>query len=119
MKFASLAEIEIIAVAAVTKILTRREKRIVLAEFGKVLSRENYADFTFTFNDIIFFGYAERYLYNRWIHSNVDTFESLKKIDQKLGLYNKEDALFIAFKYFAIDILETSFKVKFIKISIF
>ena len=111
MKFASLAEIEIIAVATESKILTFQETRVVLAEFGNVLSRETYPDFKFTFNDIIFFGYAERYLCNRWIYSNVDTFERLKKIDQKLGLYNEEDALLIALKFFAIDILETSFKV--------
>ena len=86
--------------------LTEREKVIVLKEFGKVLSRENYKHFCDEIElNYLFFEQAERYIANQLVHAKVDTFESLKKIDQKLGIFRNEDALTTALRYFACDIL--------------
>ena len=111
MKFATYEEVEAFSTKIETIKLTEREENIVTREFGEILPRENYINFAHSIDSTIFFGYAGRYLRDRTVYAKVDTFDKLKNIDQKIGLFNNEDVLCVALFYFAYDILDKHFKV--------
>ena len=113
MKFATIEEVNAFATEIETIYLTEKEENIVLREFGNVLSRENIINFVFLIEKTFFFGYAERYLHDRRVFAKVDIFEQLKKIDQKIGLFNNEDVLCVALFFFAYEFLDKHFKVSF------
>ena len=107
MRFETLEEAGIAAANAVC--LTDREKVIVLAEFGTLLSNDTWGKFVIYLTDgSIFFGYTEGYLQIRRVNAKIGAYERLRKIDQKLGLFRNDDMLRCAIVYFAYDVLENS-----------
>ena len=109
MKFATRADVELAAIAAENIPLTERENQMILRDFGEVLSRENCQKFTMVReSNAIFFGYTDCYVAWHSVNTKIGKFESFMKIDQKLGLFNNEDAVQVAIAYFGYEVLEKS-----------
>ena len=108
MRFATVAELELAVTKAGNISLTEREKNTVLKEMGEVLSINSISRFTITINETVLCGYTDCYLDKKCVYAKFGTFVNLMKIDKKLGLFNNEDALFVACNLFGYDILEHS-----------
>lgn len=108
MRFATLAELELAVTKAGNIRLTERETNTVFNEIGEVLSINSLSRFTLSFDGTKFCGYTDCYLNEKNVYAKFGTFVNLMKIDKKLGLFNNEDALFVAFNFFGYDILENS-----------
>ena len=108
MRFATVAELELAVTKAGKISLTEREKNTVFKEIGEVLSINSLSRFSMSINGNLYCGYTDCYLNEKNVYAKFGSFVNLMKIDKKLGLFNNEDALFVAFNLFGYDILEHS-----------